>query len=74
MRINLNASPHHQNNNHIRNTVHGTPPPPPPPHKGGAYLGIMPGSVKEVLRRLERTKTNRTADTTGMAEQESWVS
>ena len=70
MRINLNASPHHQNNNHIRNTVHGTP----PAHKGGAYLGIMPGSVKEVLRRLERTKTNRTADTTGMAEQESWVS
>ena len=47
---------------------------PPPAHKGGAYLGIMPGSVNEVLRRLERTKTNRTADTTGMAEQESWVS
>jgi hypothetical protein len=27
----------------------------------------MPGSVKEVLRRLERTNTNRTADTTGIA-------
>ncbi len=32
-----------------------------------SYLGMIPGSVKDVLSRLERTKTKRTADTTGIA-------
>jgi hypothetical protein len=31
------------------------------------YLGMIPGSVKDVLSRLDSTKTKRTADTTGIA-------
>jgi hypothetical protein len=37
-------------------------------NKQPCYLGMMPGSVKEVLRRLDSTKTKRTAETTGIAE------
>jgi hypothetical protein len=32
-----------------------------------SYLGMIPGSVKDVLSRLDSTKTKRTADTTGIA-------
>ena len=32
------------------------------------YLGIIPGSVSEVLSRFDKTNINSTADTTGMAE------
>ena len=37
------------------------------PLLGFSYLGIMPGSEKEVRNKFDMTKMNKTAPTTGMA-------